>query len=86
MASVLLTIEGNVDATLLEVAELAGVEILFRTSGSYQAVAEVTAPSESAVLDLVDRQISAVPGVRSTSLQIYTAIKKLPSQWRFEAL
>ena len=85
MAQVTLTIEGDVDGALRQLATLAGVEILFRTSGSYQAVAEVTAPSESEVLDLVDQRISAVSGVRSTSLQIYTAIKKLPSQWRFEA-
>lgn len=84
MAAVHLSLSGDVDAAFREIAKLPGVEILFRTSGWFQGSAELTGSSEGEILDLVDQHVCRVPGVRSASVHMYTAIKKLPSQWRFE--
>jgi Lrp/AsnC family transcriptional regulator for asnA, asnC and gidA len=84
MGTVQLEIEGDVDQVLTGLSVIDGIEILFRTTGRYQGVGEVTGPSVADVVALVDGRISTVPGVRSTALHLYSSIKKLPSQWRFE--
>lgn len=83
MAAVHLSMSGDTDQAFRQIAELPSVEILFRTTGWYQGSAELTGASEHEILNVVDRDLSQIPGVRSASVHIYTAIKKLPSQWRF---
>lgn len=83
MATIHLSLTGDIDAIFRELATIPAVEILSRTGGWYQGVGEVTGSSTAEIVEIIDHQMCTVPGVRSVSVHFYTAIKKLPSQWRF---
>lgn len=65
--------------------DLAGyeeVEILIRTTGRYQAIAEVAADTPDRLVELADL-ISGNPAVRQVHLYSYARVEVLPFPWTF---
>jgi DNA-binding Lrp family transcriptional regulator len=81
MAFLGLSLTGPVTATLDRIAALPQVELLLRSAGRFQALAEVAAKSRDDLADLVDRHIYPLPGVTSVSIYLYARIGVLPYQW-----
>lgn len=83
MGTLGLSISGPPQDVLDEVAKLPEVEILIRTGGRYQAIAEVRCSSAGDVGDLIDERIAGIPGVVDVETHLYARIEKLPAQWNF---
>lgn len=83
MGSMWLRVAGNVDAALTRIADIDGVQIVVRTGGPRQAIVEAAAPDTARLVAIAD-EITGVPGISDAVFGVYTGIKKLPSQWRFD--
>ena len=84
MATVGLNITGDPRPALTAIAANPDVEILIRTSGRYQAIAEVRCPSLADLAELIDEHLATAEGVVSATAHVYTRIAKLPAQWSFK--
>jgi DNA-binding Lrp family transcriptional regulator len=84
MATVGLNMTGDPRPALAAIAANPDVEILIRTSGRYQAIAEVRCPSLSDLAELIDEHLATAEGVVSATAHVYTRIAKLPAQWSFK--
>jgi DNA-binding Lrp family transcriptional regulator len=71
-------------------AEATGVEqlatqpqvgMLVRTSGRFQAVAEVTCRSDDELVTFVDTRVVTVPGVRRVDVYPYARVEAIPFPW-----
>lgn len=75
----------HVDGPVQPVADaLAGMdEIIYvvMTAGGYDVLCEVVSTSDDELLDLVARQMRAVPGVRSTETFMYLRLAKQTYSW-----
>ena len=75
----------HVDGPVQPVADaLAGMdEIIYvvMTAGGYDVLCEVVSASDDELLDLVARQMRAVPGVRSTETFMYLRLAKQTYSW-----
>lgn len=83
MGSMWLRVAGDVDAALTKIAGIEGVQIVVRTGGPRQAIVEAAAPDTAQLVAIAD-EVTDVPGVSDSVFGVYSGIKKLPSQWRFD--
>jgi len=83
MAALALAINGRVDAALAAVAKLDAVELLVRTGGRFQAVAEIASRSIEELVSVVDEHISSIEGVQRVEIYRYAEIGVLPNIWSF---
>jgi Lrp/AsnC family transcriptional regulator for asnA, asnC and gidA len=71
------------DATKVgeRLAELDAVDYVVLTAGSYDAIAEVVCADDAELLDLLNTEIRAIPGVTSTETLVYLKLVKQQYNW-----
>ncbi len=64
-----------------KLSELAAVDYVVLTAGSFDAIAEVVCEDDEDLLDLLNTKIRAVPGVISTETLVYLKLVKQQYNW-----
>lgn len=74
-------VDGDVEAVASAIEQLPEVDYLVICAGSFDILAEVVAEDDEHLLTLVNRQIRAIPGVRSTETFVYLKLRKQTYTW-----
>lgn len=74
-------VDGDVEAVAASMEQLPEVDYLVICAGSFDILAEVVAEDDEHLLALVNRQIRAIPGVRSTETFVYLKLRKQTYTW-----
>jgi Lrp/AsnC family transcriptional regulator for asnA, asnC and gidA len=80
-AMVGITVEGDVEKAADALTEMAEVEYVVMTAGSFDILAEIVCEDDDHLLDVVSKRIRALPGVRSTESFVYLKLKKQTYMW-----
>ena len=80
-AMVGVNVEGSVEPVAEKLSDMAEVIYVVITAGSYDILCEVVSTGDEQLLDLITRQIRAVPGVRSTETFMYLKLAKQIYSW-----
>ncbi len=76
-----LKVEGDMTVVADLLAEMAEVDYVVVTAGSFDLLAEVVCEDDDHLLDLLTRRIRALPGVRSTETFVYLKLRKQLYNW-----
>ena len=74
-------VEGDVEAVADAMGALPEVDYLVVCAGGFDILAEVVAEDDDHLLDVINRQIRAIPGVRSTETFVYLKLRKQIYTW-----
>jgi len=74
-------VEGDIAAVADQLADMAEVDYVVDTAGSYDLLVEVVCEDDDHLLDLLTRRIRALPGVRSTETFVYLKLRKQLYNW-----
>jgi Lrp/AsnC family transcriptional regulator for asnA, asnC and gidA len=74
-------VEGDVAEVADQLSEMAEVDYVVVTAGSYDLLAEVVCEDDDHLLDLLTRRIRALPGVRTTETFVYLKLRKQLYNW-----
>ncbi|CAG7609726.1 Lrp/AsnC family transcriptional regulator [Actinacidiphila bryophytorum] len=80
-AMVGLTVEGDIDPVAEALAALDEVEYVVVTAGSFDLLAEIVCEDDDHLLELINKRIRALPGVRSTESFVYLKLRKQTYTW-----
>ncbi len=76
-----ITVEGDVEAVADALAEMSEIDYLVICAGGYDLLAEVVAEHDEQLLEIVNRRVRAVPGVRHTETFVYLKLRKQIYTW-----
>ena len=76
-----LKVEGDMTVVADLLAEMAEVDYVVVTAGSFDLLAEVVCEDDDHLLDLLSSRIRALPGVRSTETFVYLKLRKQLYNW-----
>jgi Lrp/AsnC family transcriptional regulator, regulator for asnA, asnC and gidA len=71
---------GDLETTSDQVAEIAAVDYVVITAGSFDLLAEVVARNDDHLMEIL-KEIRAVPGVTSTETFVYLKLRKQTYSW-----
>ncbi|MCW5254401.1 MULTISPECIES: Lrp/AsnC family transcriptional regulator [unclassified Streptomyces] len=74
-------VEGDVEAVSDALAAMSECEYVVMTAGSFDLMVEVVCEDDDHLLEVINRRIRAVPGVRSTESFVYLRLKKQTYTW-----
>jgi Lrp/AsnC family transcriptional regulator for asnA, asnC and gidA len=74
-------VEGDVEAVAEELAAMTEIDYLVITAGGYDLMCEVVCEDDEHLLEIVNRRIRAVPGVRFTETFVYLKLRKQIYTW-----
>ncbi len=74
-------IEGPLDQVADQLAEMAEIDYVVITAGSFDVLAEVVCESDEELLEILSTRIRALPGVRSTETFVYLRLRKQTYSW-----
>ncbi|NDZ80475.1 MULTISPECIES: Lrp/AsnC family transcriptional regulator [unclassified Streptomyces] len=80
-AMVGITVEGDLDPVADALATMNEVDYVVMTAGSFDLMVEVVCEDDDHLLDLINKRIRALPGVRATESFVYLKLKKQTYQW-----
>ena len=75
------TVRGPIDAVADALAELAAVDYVVVTTGSYDLLVEVVAESDEQLLEIISHGVRAIPGVVATETFTYLHLRKQTYAW-----
>lgn len=73
--------DGDVETVAEAMAAMTEVDYLVITAGGYDILAEVVCEDDDHLLELVNRRIRAIPGVRNTETFVYLKLRKQIYTW-----
>lgn len=73
--------QGDATKVAERLAALDSVDYVVLTAGTYDAIAEVVCADDAELLDLLNTEIRAVPGVTSTETLVYLKLVKQQYNW-----
>jgi Lrp/AsnC family transcriptional regulator for asnA, asnC and gidA len=73
--------EGDLEPIATELADMAEVDYVIVTAGSFDLMVEVVCESDDHLLDLLSKRIRAIGGVRSTESFVYLKLHKQTYSW-----
>jgi Lrp/AsnC family transcriptional regulator for asnA, asnC and gidA len=73
--------QGDATKVAERLGALPAVDYVVLTAGTYDAIAEVVCADDSELLDLLNTEIRAVPGVTSTETLVYLKLVKQQYNW-----
>ena len=73
--------EGDLQEVADRLAEMAEVDYVVITAGSFDLLAEAVCEDDDALLELVSTKIRAISGVRSTETFVYLKLRKQLYNW-----
>jgi Lrp/AsnC family transcriptional regulator for asnA, asnC and gidA len=74
-------VDGDIRVVADTLAELAEVDYVVITAGSFDVLVEAVCEDDDHLLDLVSRRIRGLPGVRSTETFVYLKLRKQHYDW-----
>ncbi len=74
-------VEGDMTEVADRLSELAEVDYVVVTAGSFDLLVEVVCEDDDHLLDLLTQRIRTVPGVRSTETFVYLRLRKQLYNW-----
>ncbi|NJA58204.1 Lrp/AsnC family transcriptional regulator [Streptomyces sp. NEAU-H3] len=80
-AMVGINIEGDLDPVADALAAMQEVEYVVLTAGSFDLLAEIVCEADDHLLDVINRRIRTLPGVRSAESFVYLKLKKQTYMW-----
>jgi Lrp/AsnC family transcriptional regulator, regulator for asnA, asnC and gidA len=80
-AMVGVNVEGDVESVADALAAMSECEYVVMTAGSFDLMVEIVCEDDDHLLDVINKRIRAVPGVRSTESFVYLKLKKQTYMW-----
>lgn len=80
-AMVGINVEGDVESIADALTDMSEVEYVVMTAGSFDILAEIVCEDDDHLLDVINKRIRALPGVRSTESFVYLKLKKQTYMW-----
>ncbi|WP_217141721.1 Lrp/AsnC family transcriptional regulator [Streptomyces sp. AC627_RSS907] len=80
-AMVGVNVEGDVESVADALTAMSECEYVVMTAGSFDLMVEVVCEDDDHLLEVINRRIRAVPGVRSTESFVYLKLKKQTYMW-----
>jgi Lrp/AsnC family transcriptional regulator for asnA, asnC and gidA len=74
-------VDGDVEVVAEKMAAMAEVDYLVITAGTYDILAEVVCEDDDHLLEVVNRRVRALPGVRNTESFVYLKLRKQIYTW-----
>ena len=74
-------VEGDAEAVAEQLEAMAEVDYLVVCAGQYDILAEVVAEDDDHLLEIVNRKIRAIEGIRSTETFVYLKLRKQIYTW-----
>ncbi|MGW0706954.1 Lrp/AsnC family transcriptional regulator [Streptomyces sp. NPDC002643] len=76
-----INVEGDLDPVADALDAMQEVEYIVITAGSFDLMAEVVCEDDDHLLELINKRIRTLPGVRSTESFVYLKLKKQTYMW-----
>jgi Lrp/AsnC family transcriptional regulator, regulator for asnA, asnC and gidA len=73
--------DGDVETVAEAMAAMTEVDYLVITAGGYDILAEVVCEDDDHLLEVVNRRVRAIPGVRNTETFVYLKLRKQIYTW-----
>ncbi|MGW3912483.1 Lrp/AsnC family transcriptional regulator [Streptomyces sp. NPDC005070] len=80
-AMVGITVEGDLEPVADALAAMSEVEYVVMAAGSFDILVEIVCEDDDHLLDVINKRIRALPGVRSTESFVYLKLKKQTYMW-----
>jgi len=80
-AMVGIEVDGDMESVADAIAALPEVDYLVITAGSFDILAEIVCQDDDALLQIINRGIRALPGVRRTETFMYLTLRKQIYTW-----
>ena len=80
-AMIAVKVEGDVEAVAEQMAAMSEVDYLVITAGGQDILAEVVCEDDEHLLEVVNRRVRAIPGVRQTETSVYLKLRKQIYTW-----
>jgi Lrp/AsnC family transcriptional regulator for asnA, asnC and gidA len=74
-------VDGDIVGVADAMAEMAEIDYVVITAGSFDVLVEAVCEDDDHLLDLVSRRIRGLPGVRSTETFVYMKLRKQHYDW-----
>jgi Lrp/AsnC family transcriptional regulator for asnA, asnC and gidA len=74
-------VDGDVEVVAEKLEAMPEIDYLVVTAGSYDILAEVVCEDDDHLLEVVNRRVRAVPGVRNTETFVYLKLRKQIYTW-----
>ena len=74
-------VDGDVETVAEAMAEMTEVDYLVITAGGYDILAEVVCEDDDHLLEVINRRVRAIPGVRHTETFVYLKLRKQIYTW-----
>jgi len=74
-------VDGDAEKVADQLETMPEVDYLIVTAGSFDVLAEVVAEDDDHLLEVINRKIRAIPGVRSTETYVYLKLRKQIYTW-----
>jgi Lrp/AsnC family transcriptional regulator for asnA, asnC and gidA len=76
-----ITVEGDLDPVSEALTAMAEVEYVVVTAGSFDLLVEIVCEDDDHLLEVLNKRIRTIPGVRSTESFVYLKLKKQTYMW-----
>jgi Lrp/AsnC family transcriptional regulator, regulator for asnA, asnC and gidA len=76
-----ITVQGDIEPVADKLIEMPEVTYCVMTAGSFDLIAEVVCENDEHLLDIINKQIRSIPGVRGTESFVYLRLKKQTYAW-----
>ncbi|GAA3779098.1 Lrp/AsnC family transcriptional regulator [Streptomyces phyllanthi] len=80
-AMVGVNVEGDVETVADALSAMSECEYVVMTAGSFDLMVEIVCEDDDHLLEVINKRIRAVPGVRSTESFVYLKLKKQTYMW-----
>ncbi|MCQ4043630.1 Lrp/AsnC family transcriptional regulator [Streptantibioticus rubrisoli] len=80
-AMVGINVEGDLEPVADALAEMGEVEYVVMTAGSFDLLIEIVCEDDDHLLEMINKRIRALPGVRSTESFVYLKLRKQTYTW-----
>lgn len=80
-AMVGIEVDGDMEAVADVLSEMDEISYIILTAGSFDIILEVVCEDDEALLEVINRQIRAIPGVRRTETFMYLKLRKQSYTW-----
>jgi Lrp/AsnC family transcriptional regulator, regulator for asnA, asnC and gidA len=74
-------VDGDVEVVADAMADMTEVDYLVVTAGGYDILAEIVCEDDDHLLEVVNRRVRAIPGVRHTETFVYLKLRKQIYTW-----
>ena len=74
-------VDGDIESVANVIEKMPEVSYLVITAGSFDILLEVVCDDDEALLEVINRKIRALPGVRRTETFMYLKLRKQISTW-----